>query len=92
MRQLAQLDIGTADHVMLSALSFEGATKRMKPDVVNGDLILCRLIVPNKDMEPEVSYLLFVHHPIIGDMCGRRGQCSRYGRMQCTCDTEAQCS
>ncbi len=40
---------------MISALSFQGATKRMKPDVAVGDTILCKLVVPNKDIEPDVG-------------------------------------
>lgn len=38
----------------LSYLSFEGATKRNRPDVKVGDLVYAKLLLANKDMEPEL--------------------------------------
>ncbi|XP_067677980.1 exosome complex component RRP40-like [Haliotis asinina] len=49
-----RVDIGTSELASLSYLSFELATKRNRPDVKVGDIVYCRLLVANKDMEPEV--------------------------------------
>jgi exosome complex component RRP40 len=50
-----RVDIGASEPASLSYLAFEGATKRNRPDVKVGDLIYARLIVANKDMEPELA-------------------------------------
>lgn len=39
----------------MSVLAFEGASKRNHPNLVNGDVIFGKVIVANKDMEPEIS-------------------------------------
>ncbi|XP_013416655.1 exosome complex component RRP40-like [Lingula anatina] len=49
-----RVDIGGSEQASLSYLSFEGATKRNRPDVKIGDLVFGRLLVANKDMEPEL--------------------------------------
>lgn len=49
-----RVDIGGSEQASLSFLSFEGSTKRNRPDVRVGDMLYCRLLVANKDMEPEV--------------------------------------
>ncbi|XP_013416480.1 exosome complex component RRP40 [Lingula anatina] len=49
-----RVDIGGSEQASLSYLSFEGATKRNRPDVKIGDLVFGRLLVSNKDMEPEL--------------------------------------
>ncbi|KAK7101139.1 exosome complex component RRP40-like [Littorina saxatilis] len=49
-----RVDIGGSDQASLSYLSFEGSTKRNRPDVKVGDIVYSRLLVANKDMEPEV--------------------------------------
>ncbi|XP_076441235.1 exosome complex component RRP40-like [Babylonia areolata] len=49
-----RVDIGGSEQASLSYLSFEGATKRNRPDCKVGDMLYCRLLVANKDMEPEV--------------------------------------
>lgn len=49
-----RIDIGTSEQASLSYLAFEGATKKNRPDVKVGDLIYARLLVANKDMEPEL--------------------------------------
>ncbi|XP_037078143.1 exosome complex component RRP40-like isoform X2 [Pollicipes pollicipes] len=49
-----RVDIGAHEPATLSYLSFEGATKKNRPDVKVGDLVFARLLVANKDMEPEL--------------------------------------
>ncbi|KAL8558565.1 hypothetical protein ACOMHN_032498 [Nucella lapillus] len=49
-----RVDIGGSEQASLSYLSFEGATKRNRPDCKVGDMLYCRLLVATKDMEPEV--------------------------------------
>ncbi|GFN91331.1 exosome complex component rrp40-like [Plakobranchus ocellatus] len=49
-----RVDIGGSEQASLSYLSFEGATKRNRPDVKVGDIIYAKLLVANKDMEPEI--------------------------------------
>lgn len=51
---LYRVDIGAHEPAMLSFLSFEGATKKNRPNVNVGDLVFARLLVANKDMEPEL--------------------------------------
>lgn len=49
-----KVDIGSSEYASLSFLAFENATKRNKPNVEIGDLIYCRVLTGNKDMEPEL--------------------------------------
>lgn len=49
-----RVDIGASDHALLHYLSFEGATKKYKPDIQVGDVIFGRLVVSCSDMEPEL--------------------------------------
>ncbi|KAL3831183.1 hypothetical protein ACJMK2_044781 [Sinanodonta woodiana] len=49
-----RVDVGGSEQATLSYLSFEGATKRNRPDVKVGDIVFARLLVANKDMEPEL--------------------------------------
>lgn len=49
-----RVDIGTSEPAALSFLSFEGATKKNKPDVNLGDIVFARLILANPDLEPEL--------------------------------------
>ena len=51
---LFRVDIGAHEPATLSYLSFEGATKKNRPNVQVGDIVLARLLVANKDMEPEL--------------------------------------
>ena len=51
---LFRVDIGAHEPAALSYLSFEGATKKNRPNVQVGDLVLARLLAANKDMEPEL--------------------------------------
>ena len=38
-----RVDIGTAEQGLLPMLSFQGATKRSKPDIYPGDLVVCEI-------------------------------------------------
>ncbi|GAM23353.1 hypothetical protein SAMD00019534_065280 [Acytostelium subglobosum LB1] len=49
-----KVDIGSSSQALLSAYSFEGATKNNKPLLSVGNLVYCRVLVANKDMEPEL--------------------------------------
>ncbi|KAL4235997.1 Exosome component 3 [Mactra antiquata] len=49
-----RVDIGGSEQASLSYLSFESATKRNRPDVKVGDIVYAKLLVANKDMEPEL--------------------------------------
>ncbi|XP_022916920.1 exosome complex component RRP40 [Onthophagus taurus] len=49
-----KVDIGSAEQAALSLLSFEGATKKQKPDLQVGDLVYAKLLSANKEMEPEL--------------------------------------
>jgi len=50
-----RVDIGAAQPAVLSYLHFEGATKKNRPNVKVGDLVFCRVLVDDKNREPEVS-------------------------------------
>lgn len=50
-----KVDIGTSQPATLSIYQFEGGTKRNRPNLAIGCLVYARMIVANKDMEPEVS-------------------------------------
>eukprot|EP01133_Synstelium_polycarpum_P017532 gene17532-20922_t len=52
-----KVDIGCSSHAILSAYSFEGATKNNKPLLSVGNIVYCRVLVANKDMEPEIVCL-----------------------------------
>lgn len=49
-----KVDIGVSEYASLSFLAFENATKRNKPNIEIGDLVYCRVLTGNKDMEPEL--------------------------------------
>lgn len=50
-----RLDINGTDTATLSALAFEGATKRNKPSLAIGAVVYCRVTLASKNMESEVS-------------------------------------
>ncbi|KNC82742.1 hypothetical protein SARC_04983 [Sphaeroforma arctica JP610] len=54
-RDAFQVDIRSAQLASLPYLSFEGVTKKNRPDFKTGDLVYTRVLVANKDMEPELS-------------------------------------
>lgn len=49
-----RVDIGSAELACLPMLAFEGATKKMKPEVNVGDAIYARMLNAHKEMEPEL--------------------------------------
>ncbi|KAG8992904.1 exosome non-catalytic core subunit rrp40 [Tulasnella sp. JGI-2019a] len=50
-----RVDIGSAHTAYLDALSFEGASKRNKPNLKVGSTIYARVSLAHKDMEPELE-------------------------------------
>jgi exosome complex component RRP40 len=50
-----RVDIGGASTATLNVLAFEGATKKNRPRFDVGTLVYARVVVANKDMEPELS-------------------------------------
>ncbi|XP_063222273.1 exosome complex component RRP40 [Bacillus rossius redtenbacheri] len=52
--EVFKVDIGASDLASLSYLAFEGATKKLRPDVNVGDLVFARLVTASRDMEPEL--------------------------------------
>lgn len=51
---LFRVDVGSSCPASLSYLSFEGATKKNRPDVQSGDVVYAKMLVASKDMEPEL--------------------------------------
>uniref|UniRef100_A0A183CRE8 KH_dom_type_1 domain-containing protein n=1 Tax=Globodera pallida TaxID=36090 RepID=A0A183CRE8_GLOPA len=49
------IDIGSNDLALLNFTSFEGATKRNRPNVKVGDLIYGLIVLTSKQLEPELS-------------------------------------
>ena len=47
---------------MLPTLAFDGASKRNKPNLLVGALVLARVVTANKDVEPELSCMA-LHGP-----------------------------
>jgi len=64
-----KVDIGSASPATLGTLAFDGASKKNKPNLNVGSLVYSRVIVANKDMDPELVCLSLppVHPP---DMFG----------------------
>eukprot|EP00823_Brevimastigomonas_motovehiculus_P004199 TRINITY_DN270_c0_g1_i1.p1 TRINITY_DN270_c0_g1~~TRINITY_DN270_c0_g1_i1.p1 ORF type:complete len:312 (+),score=100.98 TRINITY_DN270_c0_g1_i1:85-1020(+) len=50
-----KVDIGGPQSALLPSLAFEGASKRNRPNIAIGALVYCRVVMANKDMEPELS-------------------------------------
>lgn len=50
-----KVDIGSSSPALLSFIAFDGATKRNRPILKPGSLVYARVIIANKDMEPEIS-------------------------------------
>jgi len=49
-----KVDIGSAESALLPMLGFEGATKKVKPDVIVGDVVYAKVLNAHKEMEPEL--------------------------------------
>eukprot|EP01080_Neovahlkampfia_damariscottae_P010171 gene10171-2591_t len=50
-----KIDLGSSSSAILSGLGFDGASKRNKPNLKQKDLVYCRVIESNRDLEPEVT-------------------------------------
>ena len=50
-----RVEIGSSDHAVISYLSFDGASKRNRPNINVGDTLFGEVIVANKHMEPEIT-------------------------------------
>ena len=50
-----KVDIGCHQVAMLTIYSFEGGTKKNRAPLKVGSLVYARIIVANKDVEPELS-------------------------------------
>jgi len=50
-----RIDFGSTQPGQLPATAFEGATRRNKPNINVGALVYCRVILCDKDMEPELT-------------------------------------
>ncbi|CAG9786952.1 unnamed protein product [Diatraea saccharalis] len=49
-----RVDVGGSCTATLSYLSFEGATKKNRPEVQVGDVLYAKMLIASKDMEPEL--------------------------------------
>lgn len=49
-----KVDIGSSEQAQLPYLAFEGATKKIRPMLNIGDIVYAKLLVANRDMEPEL--------------------------------------
>lgn len=50
-----RVEIGSSDHAVISYLSFDGSSKRNRPNINVGDTLFGEVIVANKHMEPEIT-------------------------------------
>lgn len=49
------VDIGAPFTALLPQLSFEGATRRNRPNLKAGDIVYARVVAASRDMEPQLS-------------------------------------
>jgi len=49
------VDIGGPFHAVLNSLAFEGATRRNRPKLAEGDLVYARVTLAHKDVDTELS-------------------------------------
>jgi len=49
-----KVDIGGSSPALLPVLAFEGVTKKNRPNLQRGSLLYARVVVANKDMDPEL--------------------------------------
>lgn len=52
--ETVRVNIGASEPASLSVFAFEGATKRNRPDVDVGDLVMAQVLMANRGMEPEL--------------------------------------
>ena len=50
-----KVGINSSFSAFLDSLAFEGATKRNKPNLTVGSIVYGRIIIANRDMDPEMS-------------------------------------
>ena len=51
------VDIGGPSAAVLNTLAFEGATRRNRPKLVEGDLVYARVVFAHKDTDTELTCL-----------------------------------
>ena len=49
------VDIGGPFHAVLNSLAFEGATRRNRPKLIEGDLVYARVTLAHRDVDTELS-------------------------------------
>ena len=49
------LDIGSYTIALLPSTGFDGATKRSKPNLKVGDVVYCRVVTADRDIEPQLT-------------------------------------
>ena len=49
------LEVNSSSRAQLPKLAFDGASKRNKPNLQLGALVYCRVVLANKELEPEVT-------------------------------------
>ena len=49
------VDIGGPFPAVLNVLAFEGATRRNRPKLVEGDLVYARVVLAHRDVDTELS-------------------------------------
>lgn len=49
------IDIGAPFTALLPVLAFEGATRRNRPNLKEGDLVYCRIDMADRDLQPTVT-------------------------------------
>lgn len=59
------VDINASEPAALSYLAFEGATKKNRPEINVGDLVYCKVVLANPDLEPEL---------VCVDSAGKKGK------------------
>jgi len=52
-----KINIFSGSLALMNRLSFEGATKRNKPEMKKGDVVYCRVLQAHKDLETELTCL-----------------------------------
>ena len=57
LSEFYKVNIFSSASALLGKLSFEGATKRNKPELKKGDVVYVRVVVAHKDMDCEVTCL-----------------------------------
>ncbi|CAM9773993.1 unnamed protein product, partial [Phaeothamnion confervicola] len=66
MGDFYRMNLFGSSPALLNLLSFEGASKRNKPNLGVGALVYCRVVAADKDMEPELTCLTG-HHGVAKD-------------------------